>query len=970
MMTSKKLPFFFYSWIFRYPRTTVFLGIILTLFCAIPTLIFPCPPFPHLTTKTGTVHLLSEEHLAGKAFKEYIHHFGTPETLILVLESPPQRFKETKAHLQQIFQKLESPNPYIKSLRYRLSLEFLKKRGFYFLQKKELLLLEESVQQFKNLIPYLEKAPNLLGLFAYIQEQLLESEKLQIIQERDIVLLEQFRTLLTQIAEKRPLQNTPALENTLSSSGSQKRFQFVEEEGYFCIQRPGAAYFLLFIEPSNPHNDFEFNQKFLTWVQKEVQQIPLPFPELKFGYTGSPALNVAEMRDSQKDMLRGTLLSFVLVFIFFVGLYHRSPWHPLGALFCLILGIVWTFCFTAFYPGYLNLLSMTFALILIGLGIDFGIHLLSRFEEELKKHPPEEALLQTLSHVGPALWISALTTSGAFFTTMLSDFKGFSELGLIAGVGILICLLLMFVFLPPLLLLATRPSISSSSGSSFFLKPFFHLLEKIFSFFFKLCIFIVSLFQKLFAFVSRFLLVKILYRFPGTVLGITLLLTLYFAYSASFLSYDQNILNLQSKGSPEVATMEKILSIGEFGVLIYEGKPYSEAQKICQELLEKLMYQGYQRYTFSLFDVLPPNQEQTKKHLDRFSIPSFKTTATDFELSSFQEQVEILNELFRTLHSLLKKPEASQAGPLRFELAQVIDSSLPHHLGIISLLEELEKQQSSPLFSPFLQEFSRNYIQQLQKQLLLLQELKEASPFTLEDLPADIKNIFVSATGKYHLIQVFPRGDVFEGQTLEKFVENLTLASRTTSSTPQPVLATGHPVMVYEMVNSIREGYEDASWTALLVIFLIVLFSFRHFFYALLAVLSVVVALIWTFGLLALIPGGNLNPANMIALPFLLGIGIDNAVHLIHRFREEHRLESTLQHTGKAILTSTLTTLFGFLGMCIGHHQGLISLGQTLILGMICCVSTCFIVIPALLLTLFKAKAWFLGETYPHVSFS
>ena len=91
-----------------------------TLFFAIPTLWIPFPPFPHLTTKTGTTHLLSDHHYSGKAFKDYVHHFGTPEVLVVVLEADESHLSTLKPYLKTLVERLEQNKTYVKGIRYRL----------------------------------------------------------------------------------------------------------------------------------------------------------------------------------------------------------------------------------------------------------------------------------------------------------------------------------------------------------------------------------------------------------------------------------------------------------------------------------------------------------------------------------------------------------------------------------------------------------------------------------------------------------------------------------------------------------------------------------------------------------------------------------------------------------------------------------------------------------------------------------
>ena len=108
------------------------------------------------------------------------------------------------------------------------------------------------------------------------------------------------------------------------------------------------------------------------------------------------------------------------------------------------------------------------------------------------------------------------------------------------------------------------------------------------------------------------------------------------------------------------------------------------------------------------------------------------------------------------------------------------------------------------------------------------------------------------------------------------------------------------------------------------------------------------VGVLQMFGLLGLldIP---LNPANLIALPLILGIGVDYGVHIVHEFREQQGPYRMSPATAVAVLVDALTTLVGFGSLMIATHQGLQSLGRVLTLGVTCCLFTSLVMLPAML---------------------
>jgi predicted RND superfamily exporter protein len=160
--------------------------------------------------------------------------------------------------------------------------------------------------------------------------------------------------------------------------------------------------------------------------------------------------------------------------------------------------------------------------------------------------------------------------------------------------------------------------------------------------------------------------------------------------------------------------------------------------------------------------------------------------------------------------------------------------------------------------------------------------------------------------------------------------------------------ATGNPLQAYEASLQMKSSYEQAAIYALAVITVVLLFDLRSIRYTLLAALPLGLGILQTFGLMGIldIP---LNPANMIALPLMLGIGVDYGVHLIHEYREQRGPYRMSPATAVAVMVDGLTTVVGFGSLMIASHRGLQSLGRVLTLGVSCCMFTSIVMLPALL---------------------
>jgi hypothetical protein len=237
-----------------------------------------------------------------------------------------------------------------------------------------------------------------------------------------------------------------------------------------------------------------------------------------------------------------------------------------------------------------------------------------------------------------------------------------------------------------------------------------------------------------------------------------------------------------------------------------------------------------------------------------------------------------------------------------------------------------------------LSQFQQHMAGDLLSRLYTLRGMANPEPPELSDLPESLVHRFVGQHERY-LLKIYGRGNIWDMEALTRFVHDIR------SVDPR---ATGNPLQAYEASLEMKGSYEQAACYSLAIVLVLLWFDFRSIKYALLAALPLGVGVVQMFGLMGLldIP---LNPANMIALPLIFGIGEDYGIHIVHDFREQKgrfRLEPS---TAVAVLVDALTTIVGFGAMMIATHRGLQSLGRVLTLGVTCCLFTSLIMLPALL---------------------
>jgi hypothetical protein len=239
-----------------------------------------------------------------------------------------------------------------------------------------------------------------------------------------------------------------------------------------------------------------------------------------------------------------------------------------------------------------------------------------------------------------------------------------------------------------------------------------------------------------------------------------------------------------------------------------------------------------------------------------------------------------------------------------------------------------------------LQHFEDRMTADLLEDLHRLRAVANPAPITLADLPPELRERYIGTTGKW-LVRAFARDCLWEHAPLRRFVEVVRAVD------PR---ATGKPFGTLEGLETMKAGFEWAALYALIAIVVVLLVDFRSVGFTLLALVPLGVGVAATLGVLALL-GMSLNPANMLALPLIVGVGVDNGVHVLHDFRarQRGRAYSLGGATARGILVAALTTVLGFGALMISGHRGLVSLGFVLALGVSCCLAAALLLLPAAL---------------------
>jgi hypothetical protein len=394
------------------------------------------------------------------------------------------------------------------------------------------------------------------------------------------------------------------------------------------------------------------------------------------------------------------------------------------------------------------------------------------------------------------------------------------------------------------------------------------------------------------------------------------LVTLLTAAGLIRLRYDHNLLNLQQPGLESVALEQRLLTQQRgmwFALSIADNE--QDALRLKAAFLRLPSVQRVEE----LASLLPTDGENKQDLIE-----------------PIQRRLEELPE--RTPRIPLDRPaELAQALSEASDLAlwRLPNSPCGPKLAYVRrLLAQLPVQQAQQRLAAFQQRLAEDLLARLRA----VQAMAHPEPPSLEDLPQALVARFVGKNERY-LLRVHSRGSVWDMAALEAFVQDVR------SVDPQ---ATGHPLQAYEASRQMKRSYEAAGIYALLAIVLLLLLDFRRIADTLWALLPLALGVVPMFGLMGWL-NAPLNPANIVVLPLILGIGIDNGVHIIHDFRRQPAGYRISPSTALGVVLTSLTTMVGMGMLMFSEHRGLQSLGRALTLGVACCLAGALLVLPAAL---------------------
>ena len=826
----------------------------------------------NLGMNTDTRDMLSPELPWRKLDLQYEQFFPRSTNNILVViesETPDQSIDAAEnlySHLKQnsgLFKYIYAPG----------ALPFFRQSAFLFLSTEELRDLSDNLAAIQPFLARLVDDQSMRGLFSMLTEALQATGDGE---EIDLApLFKQIRLALSATRDNQPFQiSWQNLMDGKENTGSVHR--------EFIIIQPYLDYGHLL-----PATDA------IAAIRKLADELEINQQHgVRLRLTGSAVLSHEELLSVSRVNIIATAFSLVMVAVL-LSLAYRSAWLVAASLITLLAGLIFTAAFATLTVGELNLISVAFAVLYIGLGTDYAIHFCLHYRElQQQDISTPSSLRDTSVQIGRSLTLCAATTAIGFFAFIPTDYDGVAELGWISGCGMFISLFITMSLLPALLSL-----IPLQQGTGRTVTPLSETRRRILS----------------------FPLVH-----AGPIRLCSFILTAAMLALLPLLHFDHNTLNLQDPGNESVKTYQDLLADSDTSpwssIVLAENR--DQALQLKNQLgkldtVDKVVW---------LDDFVPEKQQEKLAVIDEMNylLGTLPEKTTKPVISTTQQLATIQSFLHE-----LQGGETRGKDPYFDELK----------IQLTGFLQYLESQPAARQ-TVILNVLETRLLASLPGRLRALSSALGAEPVGPSDLPPELVSSWLSQD--HYLLEIFPRENLADNSAMRRFVTELQAA------VPR---VTGPPVVSIEASDAVVGAFQQAFFYALIAIVLILLVMMRMRD-AIIIISCLLTGALLTVGSTVLldIP---MNFANIIALPLLLGIGVDSSILIAHRYRTILIDKTAILATSsaKGVIFSNLTTICSIGNLAFSSHRGMASMGELLTIGIVMMLISSLILLPALLVT-------------------
>jgi predicted RND superfamily exporter protein len=627
-------------------------------------------------------------------------------------------------------------------------------------------------------------------------------------------------------------------------------------------------------------------------IRSAVADVARGYPQFTVGLTGRNVLNADEDRTTDRDGRRSEIVALIVVFLGLVTLL-RSVWLALVAEISLAVAIGWTFGWATISVGQLNLLSTVFLIALIGIGMDYLIQILAAYRRESRRYVRPPAIwARVFRYVGPPVNTACFGAAGAFLVSALTDFKGAAELGIIAGGGLLLCLVAGYTVLPALLVLfpaRIRPYPSSNRYAPAPRRT------------------------------RRRLLLPCLW-------GLMLLGGLWLMQRNEF---NPNLLELQAPNLDSVKLIRKLQS--------WQAVVLSPDRAMLRRVRDAVRPLPTVAGTESILTALD-NDDWLRSH------------ASDVTRIQWVEPHRVgpedLAAIAGKARGLAARIQSSSTtAPASTEAAQAADA-------LRAFADQITAPGADvPRITAALSQWQVQFVEQLKQILSML----DPPTLQVANIPPGLRTHLASTIeqppGQYvYALYIEPKEDLWVRENLERFQRQVEAAVAAVPGAPS---VTGITSDIYHTTGAIEKAFMQATLYALCLIVVLVFIDLRNVGHTLIAISVLALGLPMLLAFMGLFHV-SWNFANFFGLPIPIGAGHEYGVFMMHRYKEAvhnpRRVWLRRDPADRALFLCAFVTSssFGFF-WAFAHHQGLRSLGLVMAVGTACIYFATIMVVRPLL---------------------
>lgn len=781
----------------------------------------------------------------------------------------------------------------------KLDMDFLKNHGLMF-SKAEDIKRSSKIYSDLNLVPLLTHLnDDLEREYSGDEDKLSDEEELAVTMFRG---LGDILNLIDASSKGKPISESE-IDAVLES--------YLFGDSYFLSSDNRMG--IVLIEPTFTIEDIWVLTDAVNIIENASKKVGLD-NNVNVGLTGMSVIGRDEMVTSEQGLALSSFLAFIMIILLLIVVFRMYS-VPLISGIPLIIGIFWTIGMSGFIIKRLNIMTAMYMVALLGLGIDYAIHLLSSFIQERDDGVDFSlAIKSAMEKSGSGILTGGVTSAAAFFALLFAETLMIKELGLVAGLGIICELIAMIMFIPPLLGLReyrlrkkgitehrvfNRFRVKSDTASG---------------------------------------IGKLLVKYPISFAIIMMAVGLFFTLNAPEVSLETNLMEMEAEGLESIILQDTLVE--EFGMAPDSLSLISDDIMEIKELGDKIKKLSSVKAVESLgpYYVTESQMVNRRTEINRFT----ENLNRNYPYNDLNSE-KLIDELYRLEANLMELGDLAYLGNMD-RLLNVISSVT----GINDDGEKVKQSSFDSLYNTFKAGYepNKNLIQfqnrfrEILKQKLL--KMSSTEPVNLNMLPENLKKSYISRNGDEHLMIIIPTKNPWEGDFRYIYTKQIeTITDRGTG-----MILAGDQLTYMAEVDGIR-----GAIVALIVVFFILLLDFRNIKLVILTLFSLLLSFLTLFGFMAL-TDIKFDFLNIIVVPLLIGIGVDNAVHINHRYLYEGKGEMArvIGKTGTALLLTSLTTIIGFASFIPSVMRAMRSTGIVLSIAMAITFLYSVLLHPALLI--------------------